>query len=98
MKLYLSGPISGHDLKERFEAFKKVEEKVKALGHEAVNPMVISPPELDYKDCMREDLKALLDCDGIVLMDGWQNSKGCIVEFYVASVCGIQVFKDTINS
>lgn len=40
---------------------------------------------------MRTDLIALLTCDYIHLLDGWQQSKGASFEREVARVCGIEV-------
>lgn len=90
-KVYLSGPISGYDTNERKAAFKDVENVLWLLGFDVVNPMDISDSSALYHECMRADLKVLLDCDYIYLLAGWKKSKGAKIEYKVAKTCGIKV-------
>lgn len=84
MKLYISGPMTG--LPDwNFPAFNAAAAKVVALGHEAVNPVDInSDTTVTWSNCLRNDIKALCDCDGIVLLPGWEKSKGAQLELHVA--------------
>ena len=92
MKIYISGPISGYDLNERKAAFHKVQEYLLDTGYEPVNPF--SSEEKSYSDYMRADLKLLLGCDTIFLMNGWNHSRGCIAERNVAEICGMKIIKE----
>jgi hypothetical protein len=40
---------------------------------------------------MRNDLKALLDCDALALLDGWQQSAGAHLEMHVAHRVGMEI-------
>lgn len=40
---------------------------------------------------MKEDLRLLLGCDGIIVPNRWRCSKGCEMERHVADACGIPV-------
>lgn len=40
---------------------------------------------------MRADLKALLECEAIVMLPGWQASQGACLEYNVALECGFSV-------
>lgn len=44
---------------------------------------------------MRTDLLALLTCDSIYLMDGWQSSQGARLELMVAQAIGLEVLYET---
>lgn len=90
-RIYLSGPMSGlPDL--NFPAFKAAAEKLRAAGFEVVNPAELNPiAGSAWADCMRVDIKALLDCDAIVLLDGWEHSRGAKLELHVALALGMTV-------
>jgi len=75
-RIYISGPMSGlPDL--NFPAFNAEAARLRALDYEVVNPAEINQdPAAAWHECMRADLKALLDCDALALLDGWQRSAG----------------------
>lgn len=60
-----------------------------------VNPSHLSMrlgTQKDYKEYLRVDIRALMDCDVIVMLPGWQNSDGATFEYEVAKRLGIGVF------
>lgn len=92
MKLYISGPMSGIE-GHNFPAFNAAAAKVRALGYDVVNPVDINPDAtLSWKQCLRKDLRELCDCDGIVLLPGWERSEGANLELHVAHRLGLEVF------
>lgn len=99
MKIYISIPISGHDLTTQTGKAMELAAKVQALGHEAVNPFdtPLAPTEWDerakYAYYMGEDLKLLLGCDAILMADPmWTKSRGCRLEFEAARIYGLHDF------
>ena len=96
-RIYISGPISGCDPKETKERFKTVEIFLKAQDFEVFNPYENGlPPESTTHQHMHRDL-AELTCedhpyDAIFMMNRWTHSKGCKVEFDVATAIGLKVF------
>lgn len=90
-KLYLSGPMSGHP-ELNFPAFRLMAKSLRAAGYDVTSPAELNPdPDADWKTCMRADIKALCDCDGIALMPGWESSAGAHLELHVAHRLGIEV-------
>lgn len=92
MRLYLAGPMTGiPDL--NFPAFRAEAARLRALGHQ-----VISPAELcsdiagDWPACMRRDIVALVGCQAIALLDGWQDSNGATLEHHIAARIGMTVY------
>lgn len=81
---YISGPMTGKpDL--NFPAFNRAAADMRSLGFQVVNPVDINPdPTAKWKDCMVADIRALLDCTHIVMLPGWEKSKGARLEFDVA--------------
>ena len=90
MKTYISGAITGTtDYMERFE---RAEQLLKAKGREVVNPSKL-PHNHDktWESYMREDIKALVECEAVYVMKGWRLSKGAILEVNIASALGFKI-------
>ena len=89
MKLYISGPIKG--IEDYRKIFLRVEEHLTDQGHEVVNPVTIPHNhEETYEAYMKEDIKALLECDAIFMIWGWKDSKGAQFEHETARMCGLK--------
>lgn len=95
MKIYISIPISGKDLAIQQALAAQIAERIKALGHEPVNPFdtPLAPPEWSeqkkYAYYMGEDIKRLLMCDAVYFCEEWRGSNGCLLEFNAAQIYGI---------
>ena len=95
MKIYISIPISGKNLMTQTGIALEIAEKIKALGHEPVNPFDTppAPPEWTaqqkYAYYMGEDIKRLLMCDAAHFCEGWRDSDGCLLEFNAAQIYDI---------
>lgn len=98
-KVYLSLPISGYDLQERIETAMEMEVKLRGRGYDVFNPLGEQWVKgLTTYDYMKLDLKALLDCDTVFFMNGWNKSAGCHTELCVSVACGLDVlFQDIEN-
>lgn len=85
MKIYISGPITGTD--NFMERFEKVEQEYKELGHEVINPAKLNlllPESTTHSQYMSMCYPMMDMCDTIVLMHGWEESKGAIMEIEYA--------------
>lgn len=98
-RVYVSGPISNKDAEiqaKNIEAFYKAEELIKSKYPDLV---VVNPCRLDHskseswRDYMRVDLKAMLDCSHICRIPGWEGSMGAYIESIVA--LGLELEKVT---
>ena len=100
MRVYIAGPINGYPDHNR-AAFLSAHARLESLGYDPVNPQDI--PNDHFGPCLGDevnhsshrygcfmvpDLKALLDCGGYTLLDGWEMSRGATVEEAVARICG----------
>ena len=91
-RIYISGPISGHDIEDRRWAFMYAKLSLEAKGFEVVNPMENGlPAEATTHEHMKRDIELLMTCDYIYMMRRWTHSKGCKVEFDVATAIGLPV-------
>lgn len=92
-KVYISGPMTGIANLNR-EAFAWGEAQVIASGLTPVNPHTLCDPLWSWHQCMRADVSALVECDAIVMLSGWQKSSGAQLELHVAHRVGIEVLPD----
>ena len=91
MRIYISGQITGTtDYQKRFE---KAEQLLNTAGYVAINPAKVNAqlPEVSHKDYMKTSLAMLDMCDAIFMLPGWQDSKGCEIEFEYAYEHGIHI-------
>ena len=86
-RIYLSGPMTALNF---YSSFKIEADRLRGLGYEVVNPAE-EPVYAGYHGSMREELKALLDCDTLALLDGWQRSTGAHLEMHVAHRVGMEI-------
>lgn len=89
-RIYLSGPRSGlPDL--NFSAFHAMTTNLRAGGHIVTNPAEINPEGGTWTDCMRRNIVALMDCDTVATLPGWEHSKGARLEVLIAERLGMTV-------
>jgi len=96
MKIYISGKITGLEIADAEKKFADAAEKVAQISseHVPVNPMAINliSPEKTWKDYMRADIDALFDCDAILMLPCWIDSKGAKLEHIIADALGLKIF------
>lgn len=105
-KIYVCGPMSGYPgLNE--PAFRAAELSLSRLGRHIVVPHDVLPREHtgpcpashkvetqgqhEVACYLRADLAALLDCDGVYVLEGWEASVGARLEVQVAAACGLTI-------
>lgn len=97
-RIYISIPITGHNLQEQAKKAGRIANGIEALGHEAVSPFdtAAAPSHYDkqeqYAYYLGRDIERLLLCDGVYFAHGWEDSKGCRIEGAVAQAAGIPVY------
>jgi hypothetical protein len=96
---YISGPITGIE-NLNAEAFDECEKELSKLGIVAVNPLKIKNPQAEFMllnrhlfteeeihaEYLKADISTLLDCNEIVLLPGFEKSKGCAIECFIGKM------------
>jgi nucleoside 2-deoxyribosyltransferase len=101
VRIYLAGPMRSIDL-FNFPEFDRVTAILRAQGHEVrspaendrehgFDPTLNELAGFDLHEAMRWDIGAVLWADAVVLLSGWESSKGCEVELVVANAIGVAV-------
>lgn len=92
MKIYISVPITGRLREDVEKDIEKAQDKLFGKFDDVISPFYIAPKEnMPYSYYMGKDIEALLGCDAIYMCKGWQSSKGCMAEFEMARIYGIQI-------
>lgn len=95
-KVYLSLPIkdTGFTTIQRMEYANEIRRLIE-MRYDARNEnvIVITPFDVNenedkdtYARKMGNDIEALLECDAVCFLEGWQNSDGCMLEFAAAKI------------
>ena len=100
MRVYISGPMTGIE-DHNYAVFDAMRDELLSRGYAVVNPAdvarklirssVITPERSDF---LCADIHALLDCDGIFLLPGWQASEGALLEYQIAKSLGLDVLHE----
>lgn len=91
-RIYVSGPMTGlPDL--NFPAFHAEAARLRNLGYEVVSPAEINAglEGEGWTACMKRDIAALVRCDVIHFLPGWQSSRGANVERFIAIALGLKL-------
>jgi len=74
--------------------------RLREVGHIVINPAEVDQGETEdtrgmheHSHYMRNDLRELLTCDALALLDGWEKSRGCLIEFNTAVSVGLDVYR-----
>lgn len=91
MRVYVSGAMTGLP-GNNFPAFHAAARRLRQQGYRVHNPATKGELEgWTWADYMRYDLKKLVECEAILLLDGWWQSRGANLEYTVAQQLGMTV-------
>lgn len=106
MKLYLAGPMGGY-YNFNATAFDQAAKAIRKKGHEVVSPIEldrqdglsdlgggdwqVTPQQRAW--FLHRDFRVLLECEGIALLDGWEDSVGANLELLVAITVDMPRFR-----
>lgn len=97
-KIYIAGPITGKPNYNK-EAFEEAEHFLSLLGHTVLNPSnhtpLVNPEAIRHEQYLEICFKMLDCCDTIYMLDGWQHSKGALLEYEYALDHGMTIMYQT---
>ena len=91
---YIAGPMSGRP-ENNYPAFRAMEQFLRSNGVRNIkNPVAIADGDMNraYDYFIREGLKMVTQSNAMVMLDGWESSRGARLEFHTALVLGFPIF------
>lgn len=99
MRIYLAGPMSGLP-EHNYPAFMAGAADLRGFGHFVLNPAELNPPDVTYRQALSVDLAWIIaHAELLVLLPGWEKSKGSRVEVDLALALEIPImlYNDAID-
>lgn len=90
--IFISGPMQGVPDFNRLQ-FNWAASRLTSAGYSVLDPTTIEKfsPANPYDLNVRITLTALLHCNAVALLAGWQNSPAALREVEIANACGMTV-------
>jgi len=98
--MYIAGPMEGYP-GFNFPAFHAEAEALAAMGYGVLSPADPKDIALENPDqatdkrenFIRRDINMLLQADGVVVLPGWEMSRGARLEVSIARAMGLRIFE-----
>lgn len=99
MLYYLAGPMTGYP-EYNWPAFEYASDMLRSDSWDIISPHENDHEEtletrgstLPYAGYLADDFKLLLDCGGIILLQGWTASRGAMAEFQYAVTADMEIW------
>lgn len=101
--MYLAGPMAGYP-EHNYPLFDRVAKYLRADGYFVCSPHEVpeniavqqncteEEAQKAWARCLVQDLKVLFTCNSIILLPGWEDSRGATFEVLIAKVLGFKMF------
>lgn len=95
-RIYIAGKITGRPINEAAMDFKRAELVFKKAGYDVVNPMNLKHDhDKSWESYMRECIAALVTCDSIAMIEGYESSTGAQLEYTIALALNMNFYFET---
>jgi hypothetical protein len=91
-KVYVAGPMTGLP-QDNYPEFNRVSEWLRGQGLVVLNPAENRRPlDPTWLNWMRIAVPLLVQCDAVVLLNGWDKSRGAMIEYDLARALGLWIY------
>lgn len=90
MIVVISGPMNGYPDHNK-PAFDEAQKMLEARGYDVINPANLGLIDgWGWSQYMRFAIKHLVEADCIHMLDGWEHSRGALIEKRIADELGMK--------
>lgn len=92
-KIYIAGKVTGEPIDKTITKFSQAQTTIETMGFEVVNPIeVVNNMDEPWHNAMKTCIRAMLDCDAVVILPCWQLSRGAKIERQLADDLDVDVY------
>jgi hypothetical protein len=91
MKVMISQPMRGKTNEQIREERKELIKKLELEGHEVIDTVIAEEPPKNIDEAiyyLSKSIEFIANADAIVFMPGWEEARGCKIEYCVAKEYG----------
>lgn len=88
MKLMISQPMRGKTNEQIREERAELVKQLESEGHEVIDTILDLSEGKTPVHYLAKSIELLAEADGVVFMEGWEDARGCRIEYNVASAYG----------
>ncbi|OHE63872.1 MAG: hypothetical protein A2001_01540 [Treponema sp. GWC1_61_84] len=93
MKVYISGPATGHP-DDNLPAFLDAAHDITAAFHDPIVPHCFVTSVCSWEAAMRACIRIMMSADAVLVLPGWEKSRGACLEVQIATALSIPVDND----
>lgn len=95
LTIYICGKVTGLDRAHCLAKFATAKQILEAENYKVINPMELVPADALWEDAMSICIKALRNCNGLLMLPDWQFSTGALFEYKEAKKLGLKLIRIT---
>lgn len=88
MNIFISQPMNGKSNEQIKKERANLIEQIESEGNEVINSIFEDEPPKDVKNIgiyyLGKSLIEMSKADDVIFMKGWENARGCVIEYQVA--------------
>lgn len=88
MKVMISQPMLGRSNEEIKKEREELVNELTKVGYEVVNTIFDLGEDATPLNYLSKSIDTMSDVDVVIFMPGWENARGCRIEFEVATKYG----------
>lgn len=91
MKIMISQPIRDKTEQQIRQEREELVEKLEQQGHKVIDTILTDKPPIDCDEAiyfLGRSIELMSKADAVVFMKGWQEARGCRIEYEVAKNYG----------
>ena len=87
MKIMISQPMRGKTEQQIRQEREELVEKLEQQGHKVIDTILTDKPPIDCDEAiyfLGRSIELMSKADAVVFMKGWQEARGCRIEYTIA--------------